>query len=78
VAVHPANIQDRDGAMIVLAKLKPLYCFLQVIFADSAGQSHMEFRVVEGWRHLLEEWRYQLGSRVPERRGTRVGKFLCS
>jgi putative transposase len=36
VAVHPANIQDRDGAILVLAKLKPLYCFLQVIFADSA------------------------------------------
>jgi putative transposase len=36
VAVHPANIQDRDGAILVLAQLKPLYCFLQVIFADSA------------------------------------------
>ena len=36
VAVHPANIQDRDGALLVLAKLKPLYCFLQVLFADSA------------------------------------------
>jgi putative transposase len=35
-AVHPANIQDRDGALIVLAQLKPLYCFLQVIFADGA------------------------------------------
>jgi hypothetical protein len=43
-----------------------------------AGQSHMEFAVVEGWRRLLEKWRYQLGSRVPERRGTRVDTFLCS
>src|SRR3954468_20430543 len=43
-----------------------------------AGQSHMEFTVVEGWLHLLGEWRYQLGSRVPERRGTRVSAFLCS
>lgn len=34
VAVHPANIQDRDGAILVLSKLKPLYCWLQVIFAD--------------------------------------------
>src|SRR3954470_18566922 len=25
------------------------------------GQSHMEFAVVEGWRRLLGEWRYQLG-----------------
>jgi hypothetical protein len=38
----------------------------------------MEFAVVEGWRRLLGEWRYQLGSRVLERRGTRVGAFLCS
>src|SRR4051812_23894165 len=38
----------------------------------------MEFTVVEGWLHLLGEWRYQLGSRVPERRGTRVSAFLCS
>jgi len=36
VAVHPANIQDRDGAILVLAQLKPLYCFLRVIFADGA------------------------------------------
>src|SRR4051812_24547798 len=42
------------------------------------GQSYMEFAVVEGWRCLLGKWRYQLGSRVPERRGTRVGAFLCS
>ncbi len=46
--------------------------------ARQSGQSHMEFAVVEGWRRLLGEWRYQLGSRVPERRGTRVGAFLCS
>ena len=44
----------------------------------AAGQSHMEFAVVEGWRRLLGEWRYQLRLRVPERRGTRVGAFLCS
>ena len=36
IVVHPANIQDRDGALLVLAELKPLYCFLRVIFADSA------------------------------------------
>ena len=36
VVVHPANIQDRDGALLVLAELKPLYCFLRVLFADSA------------------------------------------
>lgn len=34
IAVHPANIQDRDGAVLVLDKLKPLYCWLLIIFAD--------------------------------------------
>ena len=47
-------------------------------FNRESGQSHMEFAVVEGWRRPLEEWRYQLGLRVPERRETRVGTFLCS
>src|SRR3954468_7487027 len=42
------------------------------------GQSHMEFAVVEGWGRLLGGGRCQLGSRVPERRGTRVSAFLCS
>src|SRR3954447_10052161 len=32
----------------------------RVIFHLIAGQSHMEFTVVEGWLHLLGEWRYQL------------------
>jgi hypothetical protein len=48
------------------------------VLPSGPGQSHMEFTVVEGWHRFLEEWRYQLGSRVPERRGTRVGTFLCS
>jgi hypothetical protein len=51
---------------------------LHVAPTDEPGQSHMEFTVVEGWLHLLGEWRYQLGSRVPERRGTRVSAFFCS
>src|SRR3954465_13671554 len=42
---------------------------------QGSGQSHMEFTVGEGWLHLLGEWRCQLGSRVPERRGTRVSAF---
>jgi hypothetical protein len=50
----------------------------QAAAGTPAGQSHMEFAVVEGWRCLLGEWRYQLGSRVRERRGTSVGAFLCS
>ena len=39
VVVHPANIQDYDGAVLVLAilgRLKARFHRLKVIFADSA------------------------------------------
>src|SRR4051812_7979081 len=56
----------------------PPRLFHKTLSLVRTGQSHMEFTVVEGWLHLLGEWRCQLGSRVPERRGTRVSAFLCS
>jgi putative transposase len=34
VVVHPANIQDRDGARLVLQKLKLAYGWLRVIWVD--------------------------------------------
>lgn len=36
VLVHAASIQDGDGAVELLRRIKPLYCWLQAIFADSA------------------------------------------
>jgi transposase len=36
--VHPADIQDRDGGLLVLASLFGLYPFLQKIFADGGYQ----------------------------------------
>ncbi len=36
--VHPANIQDRDGGLLVLATLFSLYPFLQKLFADGGYQ----------------------------------------
>ena len=35
VLVHAANIQDADSAWDLLKKIKHLYCWLQVVFADS-------------------------------------------
>jgi putative transposase len=35
VLVHAANIQDADSAWDLLKKIKGLYCWLQVVFADS-------------------------------------------
>jgi len=34
VVVHPADIQDRDGGVLVLATLFGLYPFLPKMFAD--------------------------------------------
>ena len=35
VLVHAAVIQDADSAWTLLKKIKHLYCWLQVVFADS-------------------------------------------
>ena len=36
VAVHPANIQDRDGAKLVLERMLGQYPRLKLIWADGA------------------------------------------
>ena len=36
--VHPADIQDRDGGLLVLATMFGLYPFLQKVFADGGYQ----------------------------------------
>jgi len=37
IAVHPANLQDRDGALLVLDRhTRRLFAFLETIFADGA------------------------------------------
>jgi len=35
VFVHIASVQDADGAGDLLRRIKPLYCWLQTVFADS-------------------------------------------
>ena len=32
--VHPANIQDRDGAKLVFKKVKGMFCRLALVWAD--------------------------------------------
>ena len=50
IVVHAASIQDRDGARIVLEKLKSLFPSLKVIFADG------------GYAGKLVQWVEQLKS----------------
>jgi putative transposase len=54
VVVHAANIQDRDGAKLVLAKLKGRFSRLKLIWADG------------GYAGQLIEWTRQLGRWVLE------------
>ena len=35
VVVHATNIQDADAAGVLLRRVKALYCWIEVIFADS-------------------------------------------
>jgi putative transposase len=35
VIVHAADVQDADSAGDLLKRIKPLYCWLKVVFADS-------------------------------------------
>ena len=39
VVVHAGDIQDRDGAVLVLKELRKLYCWVKVIFADNGYNS---------------------------------------
>ena len=50
VKVHPANIQDRDGAKLVLTKLVGRSPRLQLIWADG------------GYAGQLVEWAQQVGN----------------
>ena len=51
VVVHPADIQDRDGAKLVLAQLLGRFPRLQLIWADGAyGGKLVEWaQTVGGW-----------------------------
>jgi putative transposase len=51
VAVHAANIQDRDGARLVLTKLLGRFPRLRVIWADAAyaGQLVSWAWITSGW-----------------------------
>ena len=51
VVVHAANIQDRDGAKLVLEQIKGTFSRLQLIWADAgyAGQLVDWVKVTCGW-----------------------------
>lgn len=40
VVVHPANVQDRDGAALVLDKIRNSFPWLELIWGDSGYNAH--------------------------------------
>ena len=51
--VHSANIQDRDGGILLLATLFGMYPFLKKLFADAAYQGpHFQKALAKILPHL--------------------------
>ena len=81
--VHPADIQDRDGGMLVLSTLFGMYPFLQKLFADGGYQGlvfqkalakalpHLEIEIVKRPDHAK-------GFEVLPRRWVVERSFACS
>jgi len=45
-AIHPADVQDRDGALSVLRAARRLFPFVEVIFADGAYRGETAAKAV--------------------------------
>ncbi len=61
VVVHAANIQDRDGAKLVLSKLVGRFPRLQTIWADSAYAGQLV-----PWTWALGGWLLEIVRRQPD------------
>lgn len=64
VVVHAANIQDRDGAKLVISKLEDRFPRLKLIWADGgyAGQ-------LVGWVKEFGNWLLEIVKRSDDARG---------
>jgi len=67
VVVHEANIQDRDGARLVLERLKDRFARLALIWADGGYAG----RLVE-WAKTLAGWTLQVVKRSDDAAGFKV------
>jgi transposase len=64
--VHPADIQDRDGGILLLATLFGMYPFLQTLFAD-AGYQGRQFH--DALKKILPHLRTQIVKRSDQAKG---------
>ena len=67
VLVHPANVQDRDGAYATLAKLVGQFPRLRHLWADAGYAGQLPELVDKTWG-----WTVEIVRRDPEKRGFAV------
>ena len=67
VTVHPAHIQDRDGARLVLTRLSGRFPRLQLIWADGAYSG----KLVQ-WAKTVGDWTLELVRRPAEQHSFQV------
>ncbi len=68
IAVHPASLQDRDGALLVLDRhTRRLFPFLETIFADGAYGGQKLRRAMDD-----AAWRIEVVKRSAEAKGFEV------
>ena len=67
VIVHEANIQDRDGARLVLEKMKGRFIRLALIWADGGYAG----KLIE-WTKSLAGWTLQIVKRSDDTAGFKV------
>ena len=60
VVVHPADIQDLDGAKLVLSKLLGLFPRLKLVWADSAYAGQLV-----DWAYAMGGWMIEVVKRAP-------------
>ena len=71
IVVHPANVQDRDGAEAVLRQTRRSFPFIEVIFADGGYQGPIMAAVTA----KTGKWRLEIVKRNDIRsEERRVGK----
>ena len=69
VVIHPANMQDRDGAALVLnRRTRRRFPFIEVVFADQGYQGAKAAQSIAG----TGRWRLEIVRRDPGTKGFAV------
>jgi putative transposase len=69
IVVHPASVQDRDGAALVLNRqTRKRLPFIEVVFADQGYQGAKAARVIA----QTGKWRFEIVRREPGAKGFEV------